>query len=96
MEEDELVRLREVHALQKARDERLQLHIKEEQRIKTLVEESLDRHLNEACATRVATEGELANGLGIWGNNFQRLGRGLQYQEGRSGTEEDTRKRTEV
>ena len=26
---------------------------------KTLVEERLDRHLNEACATRVATEGEL-------------------------------------
>ena len=72
MEEDELVRLREVHALQKARDERLQLHIEEEQRIKTLVEERLDRHLNEACATRVVTEGELGQRIEDMGKELSK------------------------
>ena len=70
--EDKLVRLRDTHAHQKTEDERLRLQIKEEHMSKTLVEERLDRHLNEACATRVVTEGELGQRIEDMGKELSK------------------------
>ena len=58
--------------LPNAKDEMLRLQIKEEQMSKTLVEERLDRHLNEACLTRVVTKGELGQRIEDMGKELSK------------------------